>query len=117
MGMGQADFVHRDVLDGLDASKALVNAITASTVRGVRLPPVVENDRAGLQAALGTVGPVAGDEARVLRVTDTMRLERCYASAPLVEAARDRDDLRVVAEPGDLAFDDDGGFAAPSPEG
>jgi hypothetical protein len=116
MGMGQADFVHRDVLDGLDASKALINAITASTVRGVRLPPVVENDRAGLQAALGTVGPVAGDEARVLRVTDTMRLERCYASAPLVEAARDRDDLRVVAEPGDLAFDD-GGFAAPSPEG
>jgi hypothetical protein len=117
MGMGQADFVHRDVLDGLDASKALINAITASTVRGVRLPPVVENDRAGLQAALGTVGPVAGDEARVLRVTDTMRLERCYASAPLVEAARDRDDLRVVAGPGDLAFEDDGGFAAPSPEG
>jgi len=116
MGMGQADFAHRDVLDGADTSKALINAITASTVRCVRLPPVVENDRAGLLGALGTVGPVAGDEARVLRVTDTMRLERCYASAPLIEAARERDDLRVVADPEDLTFDDAGNFVAPSPD-
>ena len=115
MGMGQADFAHRTVKENLDWSKALINAITASTVRSVRLPPVVENDRAGLLGALGTIGPVAGDEARVLRVTDTMRLQRCYASAPLIEAARERDDLRVVAEPGDLAFDDDGDFVAPSP--
>jgi hypothetical protein len=116
MGMGQADFVHRGILDGIDTSKALINAITASTVRCVRLPPVVENDRAGLLGALGTVGPVAGDEARVLRVTDTMRLQRVYASEPLIEAARDRDDMRVVTEPNDLAFDDDGDFVAPSPD-
>jgi len=115
MGMGQADFVHRDVESNLDWPKALINAITASTVRGVRLPPVVENDRAGLQGALGTIGPVAGDEARVLRVTDTMRLQRCYASEPLVEAAREREDLRVVADPEELTFDDDGEFVAPTP--
>jgi hypothetical protein len=116
MGMGQADFLHRKVKDELDWSTALINAITASTVRSVRMPPVVENDRAGLLGALGTVGPVAGDEARVLRVTDTMRLQRVYASEPLIEAARDRDDLRVVADPDELAFDDDGNFVAPSPD-
>jgi hypothetical protein len=115
MGMGAADLVHRDILDELDASKSLINAITASTVRGVRLPPVVGTDRAGLTAALGTIGPVAGDEARVLRVTDTMHLGRCHASEPLIEAARGRDDLRVVAEPEPVAFDEDGGFDAPSP--
>jgi len=115
MGMGQADVVHSDILSGLDWSKSLINAITASTVRGVRLPPVVENDRAGLLATLGTIGPVEESESRILRVTDTMRLGRCYASPPLVEAARDRDDLRVVAEPDDIAFDDDGNFVAPSP--
>ncbi|WP_248896792.1 DUF362 domain-containing protein [Haloplanus halobius] len=116
MGMGQADFVHQDVKANLDWPKAVINAITASTVRGVRLPPVVENDRAGLLGALGTIGPVAGDEARVLRVTDTMRLERCYASAPLIEDARERDDLRVVTEPEELEFDGSGEFAAPSPD-
>jgi hypothetical protein len=115
MGMGQADIVHQDILRGLDWSKSLINAITASTVRGVRLPPVVENDRAGVLATLGTIGPVAESQSRVLRVTDTMRLSRCYASPPLVEAARDRDGLRVVTEPEEVSFDDDGDFVAPSP--
>jgi hypothetical protein len=116
MGMGQADVAHADVLDGLDWSTSLINAITASTVRGVRLPPVVETDRAGLLVALGTIGPAPGERARVLRVTDTMRLQRCYASSALVEAARDRADLRVVGEPAPVEFDDAGAFAAPSPD-
>lgn len=116
MGMGQADVAHADVLEGLDWSKSLINAITASTVRGVRLPPVVENDRAGLLASLGTIGPVPGEEARVLRVTDTARLKQCYASTPLVEAARERADLRVVSEPAPIEFDDGGAFAAPPPD-
>ncbi|MFC6906020.1 DUF362 domain-containing protein [Halalkalicoccus tibetensis] len=116
MGMGQADFAHRDVFEGLEPSKTLINAITASTVRGVRLPPVVGSDRAGLTAALGTIGPVAGSEARVLRVTDTMRLQRCYASEALCEAAREREDLRVVKEAEELEFDAEGEFAAGAPE-
>jgi len=115
MGMGAADFAHRDLLAGVEMSKSLINAITASTVRGVRLPPVLENDRAGLLAALGTVGPVGPDEARVLRVADTMRLQRCYASEALLAEARDREDLRVVSEPEPVGFAD-GDFAADSPE-
>jgi hypothetical protein len=117
MGMGQADLVHETVFEGLEPSKTLINAITASTVRGVRLPPVVENDRAGLLGVLGTIGPVDGPDARVLRVTDTMRLERCHASEPLLEAARDRDDLRVVEAAENITFDDNGEFTAGSPDG
>jgi hypothetical protein len=116
MGMGQSDVVHRDVLEELEPKKTIVNAITASTVRGVRLAPVVGSDRAGLRATLGTIGPVAGDEARVLRVTDTMRLQRCYASEPLVEAAREREDLEVVEEPARLQFDEQGDFVTPAPD-
>nr|WP_276277232.1 DUF362 domain-containing protein [Halomicroarcula sp. SYNS111] len=114
MGIGSADFVHEAVLDELEAEKTLINAITASTVRGVRLPPVVETDRAGLTASLSTGGVVPAGEARVLRVTDTMRLDRMYASTALLEAARDRDDLRVVGEAEPIAFED-GQFAAPTP--
>ncbi len=114
MGMGAADFIHQEVLEEIDAGKSLINAITASTVRGVRIPPAVASDRAGLIAALSTIGVVDPAQARVLRVTDTMRLQRCLASAALVERARARDDLRVVEEPSALAFRD-GEFVAPSP--
>ena len=114
MGMGSADFVGRDVAAELDSATTLINAITASTTRGVRLPPVVETDRAGLVASLSTVGVVGPGDARVLRATDTMRLDRLYASPALVEEARERDDLRVLAEPSPIEFDD-GRFAAPTP--
>jgi hypothetical protein len=115
MGMGSADFVHREFFEGIDAAKSLVNAITASTTRGVRVPPTVETDRAGLIAALSTIGVVDPESVRVVRATDTMRLKRLYASEALIEDARERDGLRVVEKPAPIAFDD-GGFAAPPPD-
>ena len=115
MGMGAADIVHKDLLSGLDMPKSLINAITASTVRGVRLPPVVETDRAGVIATLGTCGPLEPSRARLLRISDTMHLAQCEASSALLEAARDRDDLRVLADAEPIRFDDDGAFERPTP--
>ena len=113
MGMGSADFIHADLLAEIDMPTTLINAITASTTRGVRIPPVVETDRAGLVAALSTIGIVEPTSVRVLRATDTMHLQRLYASSALVEEARGRDDLRVVREPAPIEFES-GAFAAPS---
>jgi hypothetical protein len=114
MGMGSVDFAHADLLAELNSDNTLINAITASTIRGVRLPPVVETDRAGLIASLSTIGVVDPDEARVLRAADTMHLGTLYASQALVEEARQRDDLRVLREPEPIEFDD-GQFENPSP--
>ncbi|CQR52291.1 hypothetical protein BN996_03079 [Haloferax massiliensis] len=113
MGVGSADVIHEDIVAELDAGTTLINALTASTIRGVKLPPVVETDRAGVVAALSTIGVVDLDTVRVVRAADTMHLHRLYASPALVEEARDRDDLRVVEEPSAIAFED-GQFAAPS---
>ncbi|ERG91446.1 MAG: uncharacterized conserved protein (DUF2088) [Haloquadratum walsbyi J07HQW1] len=113
MGMGSADIVHKNVPADLEATTTLINALTASTIRGVKLPPVVETDRAGIIAALSTIGVVDPDTVRMLRATDTMHLHRLYASPALIAEARDRADLRVVEEPSPITFDD-GQFAAPS---
>ncbi|WP_231188769.1 DUF362 domain-containing protein [Haladaptatus sp. DYF46] len=114
MGIGSADFIHHDLLASVDMPTTLINALTASTTRGVRLPPAVETDRAGLVAALSTIGIISPEEVRVLRAADTMHLQRLYASTALIEEARERDDLRVVAEPVPIAFDS-GDFATPTP--
>jgi hypothetical protein len=113
MGVGSADVIHENIVTNLDAPTTLINALTASTIRGVKLPPVVETDRAGLVASLSTIGVVDPETVRVLRAADTMHLHRLYASTALVKKARNRDDLRVVEEPSPIAFTD-GQFAAPS---
>ncbi|WP_247004304.1 DUF362 domain-containing protein [Halosolutus gelatinilyticus] len=114
MGMGSADFVHADLLQEIDIPTTLINALTASTTRGVRLPPAVETDRAGLIAALSTIGIVDPETVRVVRAPDTMHLQYLYASTALVEEAREREDLRVIEEPSPIEFES-GDFAAPSP--
>jgi len=117
-GIGNADLVHRAVLEAYDPATTLVNGLTASAVRAQRLPPVVGTDRAGVTAAVATIGAARADpeSIRMVRATDTNRLGRLYASTALVEDARDRDDLRVLAEPEPIEFDGAGEFVAPSPE-
>lgn len=112
MGVGSADVIHADLVADLDATTTFINALTASTIRGVKLPPVVETDRAGMVAALSTIGVVDPDTVRVVRAADSMHLHRLYASKALVVDARERDDLRVIEEPSPIEFVD-GQFATP----
>lgn len=113
-GVGQADFVHRDLLADLDVEDTVINTVTSGSVENARIPATVETDWAGIVASLSTVGVREPDEVRMLRATDTMNVERLYASEALIEDARDRDDLRVVSEPEPVELDD-GDLAAPSP--
>ncbi|MFB6295976.1 MAG: DUF362 domain-containing protein [Halobacteriales archaeon] len=116
-GVGNADLVQGDLVADWDPATTLINGLTASAIRVQSLPPAVGTDRAGLVAALSTIGVEHGgpDSARVLRVTDTQSLERLYASTALVERARERADLRVIEEPEPLAFEE-GSLLAPSPD-
>ncbi|WP_254274652.1 DUF362 domain-containing protein [Haloarcula marina] len=114
MGMGSADFIHKDLLNEIEMEPTLINALTASTPRGVRIPPVVQTDRAGLTAALSTIGIVDPESVRVLRATDTMHLSRLYASKALIDESRNREDLKIIKEPKPLSFDS-GNFTMPTP--
>ena len=110
MGVGSADFIHQDLLAELESTDTVVNAITAGTVRGVRLPIVLESDEAALIAATSTVGITPTDELRIVRARDTAHLETLAVSPVLLEEARTRDDCMVQSEPESVTFDDDGNF-------
>ncbi|MFA9517329.1 DUF362 domain-containing protein [Halopenitus sp. H-Gu1] len=113
-GVGQAEFIHRDLLADLDVEDTAINALTSGSMENARIPTTVETDRAGILACLSTIGVRDTGELRVVRATDTMHLEWFYASRALLEAARAREDLRVIAEPEPIAFED-GDLRASSP--
>ncbi|GAD52854.1 LOW QUALITY PROTEIN: iron-sulfur cluster binding protein [Halarchaeum acidiphilum MH1-52-1] len=104
--VGSADVIHADLYTDIDLADTFVNALTSSTIAGARIPAPVETDRAGLVVCLSTIGVTPPSEVQVARIRDTMHLERIEASTALVEAARERDDLRVVEEPSSMQFDD-----------
>jgi hypothetical protein len=106
-GLGIADFVHRRVVEQMDYRSTAVNAISATTPRAIRVPPVVDSDRAGLLAALATVGRYDPETVRIARIRDTMRPGTLQVSSALVEEARARQNLVVRERPRPLSFDGD----------
>jgi len=105
MGIGSADVAHGDILEEIAAQTTLINALTASTIRGVRLPPFVSSDEAGIVAALSTIGVVDPDSVRVVRAADTMHLGRLHVSKALVAEASSRSDLRVIEDATPIKID------------
>lgn len=115
-GVGSADVIHASLYEKIDLEDTFVDALTSSAPRGVRIPTPVETDRAGIAACLSTIGVTSSEEASVVHIRDTIHLEHVAISSPLVEEARDRDDLEVVTDPEAMAFDDDGQFERDLPE-
>jgi hypothetical protein len=104
MGIGMADLIPRRLADTIDRNATWANAMTSQWALG-RIPITLHNDRACLDAALSKYPPGA---ARVVRIADTLHLERLQVSASLLPELADRPDIEIVSSPVPLAFDEAG---------
>jgi hypothetical protein len=76
----------------------------------VRTPMHFDSDAECLKAALRMSG-AAEDRARIVRVRNTLALDRLVVSPALVPEVRERDDLEVVGPEKAWAFDPRGDLA------
>ena len=110
LGVGAADFTTKAVADNLDLYAMYMNACTATFTERVRIPAVLANDKAALQAAVGTSWRLDGAEARLCLIRSTLHLDTVLVSPPL--AAELNNGLggadRVLGEAEPLRFDDEG---------
>ncbi|HEX9118712.1 MAG TPA: lactate racemase domain-containing protein [Anaerolineae bacterium] len=112
IGVGLADFVTRRVSDRIDLRPTYINCLTAMTPEKARLPMTGENDREAIEWAFLTMGPVAPEWARVVRIQNTLHPDLFYASEALWPEIQANPRLRICGEPEALRYDD-GGWLAP----
>ena len=110
VGMGLADVVRTRLVAGMDPKSTYTNALSAMTPAMVRTPMHFPSDAECLQAAMRMSG-AATESARIVRVRNTLALDRLLVSAVLADEVRGRDDLRVVEESRDWGFDAKGDIA------
>lgn len=103
LGVGAADFMTKDAADSLDLYAMYMNACTATFTERVRIPAVLANDRAVLQAAVGTCWRLDGGDARLCLIRSTLHLDTILVSPSLAEALDGAGEVRGPAEP--LRFD------------
>jgi len=105
IGLGLADFVHRDLVADFEPTDTYLNTITGGEPARARVPPVVPSDEVALTAAYSTVGVRDPADMRIARVENTLDLDQFSVSEPLIEELRGVEDVSV-GTPEPLAFED-----------
>ncbi len=80
IGIGMADATTVRVANAVDPRVTLLNAWTALSLNSYKIPPAFENDREAVEACLATVPRPDGRPPRVMRIADTLSLERVDVS-------------------------------------
>jgi hypothetical protein len=107
-GVGLADFVSRRLVNKIDPTATYINCLTGLSPESARIPMTFDTDREAVDAALGTIGLVKSDEARIVRMKNTLLLEELDVSEALLPEVHQRDTLEVLWGPKGLAFDHSG---------
>ena len=105
IGIGSADFTTRRLADKIDWEATHVNGLTAVSPAGCKLPAVLDSAEEAIAIALSCLGLARVEDARVVRIKNTLRIAEVDVSESLLPEVATRDDLTQVGDPAPLAFD------------
>jgi hypothetical protein len=111
-GIGLADFTTTRLIQAMNYRATVINCLTAGYPEGACLPVHFDTDREVIDAALAIIGTRQPDEARVLRIRNTLCLEEVEVSEPCLEVTEGRTDFTATGAAHALAFDAEGNLAA-----
>lgn len=115
VGIGMADIALRRAVERMDVAKTYMNAVTAKTPEGARVPITVDTDRQALDLAIACCLRVQAATARIVRIVDTKHLGWFYASEPLIEELLGTGRCTLAGPPAPIGFDSAGQLVDPLP--
>ena len=111
IGLGMADFTTTRVVQALDKQYTYVNAITSTSVQGAKIPIYFDSDRETISVAISTLATLKPEKLRVVRIANTLSLERIQMSACCAELLAGRPGVSINGEAREMAFDAEGNLA------
>jgi hypothetical protein len=85
-----------------------MNALTALSINSFKIPMAFENDREAIARILETVPLANGRAHHIVRIQDTLNLEKVEVSESYAELLRGRPDLEPLGPARDVRFDAQG---------
>ncbi len=108
VGLGNADYTTRKVANTIDLLPMYMNAITATVPEGARMPVVLKDDRALLQAMVATCWRADPENARLCQIRSTLFLHEILVSPSLYTDLEGRPDAHRLSNPSPLQFSAEG---------
>lgn len=111
-GMGLVDFVPERFMGRVDLDVTRLNSLTACAPTGAKIPVVLPDDRAVIEAAIRT-SPPRPEGPRVVYVRDTLELEHVLVSQACRPLLEGRQGVEITSEPAPLSFEGKGVLRSP----
>jgi len=104
-GIGHAEFTTRKLVNKIDFPMTYANCLTSTVAQPGKLPIILEDDRDAILAAMKTCNARDLNQARVVRIKNTLRIgEICISESMLAEAAA-KPEIEVIGAPAEMVFD------------
>lgn len=95
LGVGLADLIHEQLFRKVDFNKTYVNVRTSLNQQMARIPMYFESDRSALTFALGALGSPHPAAQRIVRIRNTLCLDRLAISTALAAEAAELKGWRI----------------------
>ena len=105
IGIGLADFTTSRLVRSLDTRSTYINALTSLGLPTVNIPIHFETDRETIEQALTSLASPCPERLRVMRISDTLNLERLLVSESCMDTMREDRGVSVVSAPKPMQFD------------
>jgi hypothetical protein len=108
IGIGLADFTTSRLVRKLDLRSTYINALTSLGLPTVKIPMHFETDRETMGHALNSLATTKPEGLRIVRISDTLNLDRLLVSESCLRTMNHNSDVTIVGEPRAMQFDIDG---------
>ncbi|MFC4802250.1 lactate racemase domain-containing protein [Neobacillus sp. GCM10023253] len=110
LGIGLADLTTKRLFEKIDIKTMNENVVTSTFLARASIPIVLDNDQEALKAALRATWGVAPEQARIVRIPNTLHIGELYVSEVIFNELKDKENIEVLEELQEMKFDADGYF-------
>lgn len=108
IGIGLADFTTSRAVKALNLRSMYVNALTSLGLPTAKIPMYFDRDREVLETAFTSLVAASKEKLRVVRIVNTLNLDRILVSEALAQEVNSRAELTVVGTAKEMEFDETG---------
>ncbi|RJR19843.1 MAG: DUF362 domain-containing protein [Desulfobacteraceae bacterium] len=113
LGIGQADFTLKRLVDKMDFKVTAINCLTSCCPESGKIPLTYETDREAVAAALMTLRPYSLEDLRIVHIKNTLELNTLWASEGCLKDLEGRSNVEVGKERVFMKFDSSGYLISP----
>lgn len=108
LGIGGLDVISKRLYNDIDVNAMYPNVITTHEFNFGKIPLVAESDEATFKMCIYGSGVMEADKVRLVRIKNTLELEKIYISEAMIPEAEQNPNLKIIGEPTELEFDGQG---------